>query len=151
MLLQDVTLFPVSMVTGKKTTWNVWNGLPEITDVLVRLSLGSADIANDDLTLIERFFVLLYGRTGSTASVNGARSWFFTKARSIDNWPPTLNVLFRHMYCSILQSSSWRQARNLLELLADRSKFGWDGASPIWMTIAEVAESCQELVSYRKM
>ena len=74
MLLQDVTLFPVSMVAGKKTTWNVWNGLPEITDVLVRLSLGSADIANDDLTLIERFFVLLYSRTGSTASVNGARS-----------------------------------------------------------------------------
>ena len=55
------------------------------------------------------------------------------------------------MYCSILQSSSWRQARDLLEPLADRSKFGWDGASPIWMTIAEAAESCQELVSYRKM
>ena len=52
----------------------MWNALPEITDVLVRLSLGSIDIDDDDLTLIERFFILLYGRTGSTPSVNGARS-----------------------------------------------------------------------------
>ena len=65
----------------------MWEAFPKITDALTRLSLDSADIADDDLTLIERFVVLLYDRTGSTASVNGARGWLFTKkGRSIDNW-----------------------------------------------------------------
>ena len=127
----------------------MWEAFPKITDVLARLSLDSADIADDDLTLIERFAVLLYDRTGSTASVNGARGWIFTKkGRSIENWPLTLNELLQHIYCSILQSSSWRQARNLLQLLSDRSKFRWDGASSIWITITEAAKSCQELVKY---
>ena len=75
---------------GEKTTSNVWETFPEITDVFARLSLGSADIADDDLILIERFAVLLYDRTGSTASVNCARRWLFTKkGMSIDNCSPT--------------------------------------------------------------
>ena len=46
LLLQDGTLFPVSMVAGKKTAWNVWEAFPELTDVFARLSLGSADTAD---------------------------------------------------------------------------------------------------------
>ena len=109
MLLQDVTLFPVSMVAGKKTAWNVWEAFPEITDVLARLSLGSADIADGDITFVERFVVLLYGWTASNASVNGARCWLFRKKRrSIDNCPPTLNALLRLIlfYFTKLASSS---------------------------------------------
>ena len=60
---------------GEKTAWNVWEAFPEITNV-----------ADDNLTLIERFVALLYDRTGSTSSVNAARRWVFTrKGRSIDN------------------------------------------------------------------
>lgn len=77
MFLQDVTLFPVSMVAGKKCVEYVENNACEITDVLARFLLGSADIAG--LILIERFIVLFYNRTGSTDSVNDTRSWLFTK------------------------------------------------------------------------
>ena len=105
---------------GRKTVWNVLEAFPEITDAFARLSLSSADIADDDLTLSEKFVVLLYDRIGSTAStalVNGARHSFFTKkGRSSNNYPPTLNALLQHIYCSILQSRSWRQARNYGEL-----------------------------------
>ena len=60
---------------GEKTAWNVWEAFPEITNV-----------ADDNLTLIERFVALLYDRTGSTSSVNATRRWVFTrKGRSIDN------------------------------------------------------------------
>ena len=125
----------------------MWKAFPEITDVFARLSLGSADIADDDLTLIERSVFLLYDGTGSNSSANGACCWLLKKkGMSINNCPPTLNALLQHIYCSILQSSTWCQAQNLLQLLADRSKFGWDGTSPIWMTIAEAAKSCRELV-----
>ena len=97
MLLQDVTLLPVSMVTGTKLL-GMWGAFLEITDVLARLLLGSADIVDEDLTLIERFFVLLYDRTGSTASTNGARRLLFkNKGKSIGNCPPTLNALLQHI------------------------------------------------------
>ena len=111
--------------------------------------MDSADITDNDLRLIERFVVLFYDQVGSTASVNGACHWLFTKkkGRSIDSCPPTLNALLQHIYCSILQSSRWHQARNLLQLFADKSKFEWNGTSPIWMTIAEAAKSCQELAT----
>ena len=79
MLLQDVTLFPVSMVVEKKNAWNVWERFSEIIDVFARLSLGSVGIADDHLTLIERFVALLYDRTGIAASANGARCWLFKK------------------------------------------------------------------------
>ena len=127
---------------GKKSAWNVLEAFPEITAVFARLSLGF----DDDVTLIERFVVLLYDRTGSSVSINCARRRLFTKkGRSIDNCLPTLNALLQHIYRSILQSSSWRQAQNLLQLRADWSKFGWDTASHIGRIIAEAAKSRQEL------
>lgn len=43
----------------------MWEAFPEVTDVFARFSLGPADIAYDDLTLIERL-VLLNERTGLT-------------------------------------------------------------------------------------
>ena len=70
----------------------VGNNACEITDVLARFILGSADITG--LILIERLIVLLYDGTGSTDSVNDARGWLFTKKdRSIKNCPSTLNAL----------------------------------------------------------
>ena len=72
--------------------------------MFARLLLRSADIADDDLTLIKRFVVFLYDRIGSAASVKGAHRWLFTaKGRSVDNSLPTLNVPLQHIYCSILQ------------------------------------------------
>lgn len=71
---------------------HVGNNACEITDVLARFILGSADITG--LILIERLIVLLYDGTGSTDSVNDARSWLFMKKdRSIKNCPSTLNAL----------------------------------------------------------
>lgn len=102
---------------------------------------GSAGIVDDDLTLIDRFFVFLYNRTGSTASVNGTRRWFFVKkGRSLDNCPPTLNGLLQHISRSILQSSNWCQTRNLLRLLPDQSNTEWDDDFPICMKISEAAK-----------
>ena len=74
----------------------------------VRLSLGNAEISQNDIDLIERFVVLLYDRVGSTSSVNHARHWLFTKkGRPIDNCPPTADALLQHIRRAILQSSIW--------------------------------------------
>ena len=57
----------------KKTAWVVWAAFPEITDAFARLSLSSTIIDEGVLSLLERFVVLLYDRTGSSMSVNDAR------------------------------------------------------------------------------
>lgn len=57
----------------------MWGSFSEVADVFARLSLGSGDIADNDLTLIERFVVLVYDQTGSTVFVNGACCWLLTK------------------------------------------------------------------------
>ena len=133
---------------GKKTAWVVWAAFPEITDALARLSLRIT--INDEesvLLLLERFVVLLYDRRGSSMSVNDARRWVFTmKGRSIENCPPTSDALLQHIRRAVLQSICWRQALLVEQELPDREHFGWKGLSPVWMTVAEAAKSCQELV-----
>ena len=52
----------VSSFVGKKTTWNTWNVLPELTDVLLQLSSTPCDIPEDVIPIIERFVILLYDR-----------------------------------------------------------------------------------------
>ena len=100
--------------------------------MFARFSLRSADTTDDNLTLIERF-----GRTGLTASVNGARCWIFTKkSRSMGNFSSTLNALLQHISRFILQGSSWCQNQSMLQLLAYQR-----------MSIGETAKSCQELAN----
>ena len=142
MPLQDMTLFPVSMVARKKAPWKVWEAFPEVTDVFARFSLGPADIAYDDLTLIERL-VLLNERTGLTPLLM-VQPLAFSRRRI--GLLAMSNALLQDIHCSNLWSNSWLQDRNLLHFLADRSKFVWNGVSPRWMTIEEAAKSCQKLV-----
>ena len=119
----------------------MWKAFLEIKDVFTRLCWHSWWWFN-----IDRFFVFLYNRTGSTASVNGARHWLFAKkGRSLDNCPPTLNGLLQHVCRSILQSSNWCQTWNLLQLLPDQSNIERDDDFPICMNISEAAKSCLEL------
>ena len=49
----------VSNFVGKKTAWNTWNLLPELTDVLLQLSSAPRDIPEDVIPIIERSVILL--------------------------------------------------------------------------------------------
>ena len=62
---------------GKKTTWDVWNVYPALTNILCRLMLMSEKFEDNCMAVIERFVVLLYDRT--SAIVNQARKDLFPK------------------------------------------------------------------------
>ena len=49
--------------------------------------MRSDDIADDNLTLTERFVVLLYGRIGSAASANGAHRWLSRRRTGLSITP----------------------------------------------------------------
>ena len=48
---------------GKKTAWNIWKVFPEVTSAFEEFLLMQADISESAMAVLERFVVLLYGRT----------------------------------------------------------------------------------------
>ena len=51
---------------GKKTAWNTWEVIPEVTEAFEDLLLMQQDMSEATLALLERFVVLLYDRTKKT-------------------------------------------------------------------------------------
>ena len=58
------------------------------------LSNGPAELTDDDMDTMERFFVLLYNRTSSLKKINEARKQIIAKGnRQLENIPPTREAL----------------------------------------------------------
>ena len=82
---------------GKKTAWNTWNVLPELTGVLVQLSCAPSDIPEGVMLTIERFVILLYDRTSICTDINKARQKLFAKRNNIKQISPTRAALEQHV------------------------------------------------------
>ena len=82
---------------GKKTSWNTWNVLPELTNVLLQLSSAPRDISEDVIPIIERFVILLYDRTNTCTDINKARQQLFAKRTNVKQIPPTRAALKQHI------------------------------------------------------
>ena len=95
---------------GKKTFYEAWKNVPEITPLFCKLSqINSAvDINEDEYRLIEKFVVVLYNRTCNTETVNAAgRKLFAQENGTIENIPPTKAALYQHISRSVIQASKW--------------------------------------------
>ena len=64
---------------GKKTVRSIWNFMPNLREVFNHLSHAQAEVTDDDMDNIERFFVLLYSRTSSLKKVNEACKQLFAQ------------------------------------------------------------------------
>ena len=100
---------------------------------------------------IERFFVLMYSNTCSSATVNDARHHLFSNGcRSINSIPATGN-LFEHVQSSLLQASFiWKQSITCHQEIPVFDKWGWEQDStigngshsgPHWLTQARLVPS----------
>ena len=98
---------------GKKTAWTAWNSIPVLTDIMITLTEApeSFTIEFVHMQCIERFVVLMYSKTCSSATVNDARHHLFSNgSRSINSIPATQAALFEHVKMSLLQASFiWKQ------------------------------------------
>ena len=136
---------------GKKTAWNAWNVFPEAKQVFEALQLMQTDMNESTMATVERFVVLLYNRTSDIMNVNESRKYLFTqKGRSLENLPPTLEVLKQHTKRAIYQSYCWNRALFPQQELPDPADWGWKkgptGWEPLWTTLSEASQPCSELI-----
>ncbi len=83
---------------GKKTAWDTGRAFNEVTTTFLALSTGPALVTDCDVTVLERFTILLYDRTSSMVNIDQARQHLFTKkGRAMDALPPTKAALMQHI------------------------------------------------------
>ena len=141
---------------GKKTAWQAWEALPELTGVLLELrqSPDKLTIESPQMRCLDRVFVLQYSRTCDASSVNQARQILFTKGlRSFESLPPTQCALFQHIKRSLLQACFyWKQATVSVQHIPDVSKWGWQFVEsrkewcPFWTHLDDVSTASRILL-----
>ena len=136
---------------GKKTAWAAWNVYPEVTEAFEELIHMTYPISDRTLEVIERFVVLMYGRTSDLSTVNDARKQLFAqKSRSLENIPPTQAALEQHLKRALYQCNCWNMCLSPDPQLPDPSDWGWTKVStewqPFWTTLPEASKSCYELM-----
>lgn len=139
---------------GKKTAWEVWKSLPEITEVFQRLSTTPDEVTDADLKELERYVVLLYSRTSQLTDVNEARKHLFSYCnRNLENIPPSRAALLQHVKRAAYQAGYvWGQTLEANPTLPSPSEWGWKLDSeriwvPLWSTLPEASKGCRELIT----
>ena len=136
---------------GKKTAWNTWKVYPEVIKAFEEFPLMQTEISDVAMETLEQFVVLLYDCTSDIMTVNDSRKYLFTqKTRSLENLPPTCEVLKQHIKRARYQSICWKRALTPMQELPDPANWGWrktsTGWEPLWSTISEASLACHELI-----
>ena len=137
---------------GKKSFFQTWEVLPEITDTFLKLSSYPVDVNDTDEEMLEKFISLLYDRSSQSLNVDYTRKKLFSqKNTSFDNLPPTSAALKYHIQRAVYQASIvWGQSLINTPTYHSPEQWGWkkssDGAFEIvWTHLSAIAQSCSEL------
>ena len=97
---------------AKKTVFQTWNILPDVTDVFVKLSNYPPVITSDDQAVIDQFVITMYDRSTSLTEIDAVRlDMFARKQRPYDSIPPTKAALTEHTKRATYQAGYiWGQA-----------------------------------------
>ncbi|KAG7162384.1 hypothetical protein Hamer_G007911, partial [Homarus americanus] len=63
---------------GKKTAWDIWRSCEQATHMFLLLTASPGAIIDEQLAVLERFIVLLYGRNSEIKKVNDALKYLYT-------------------------------------------------------------------------
>ena len=136
---------------GKKSAWQTWNVCTEASATFAKLSKQPTRVDEDDMNILERFVVVMYGRSSEATCANDARlDLFARKQRSFDAIPPTQAALKEHVKRSAYQARCvWSQAIIRQPEVQSPSDFGWKRFGGrwkiVWTTMPPIATGCQEL------
>lgn len=126
--------------------------MPEIHARLTCLSFLQEQVTDEDVSVIERFVILMYSRTSQFHNVNAAwKQMFLYGNRQIDKVPPSHNALYQHILRAVYQSGHiWVQMLLRNPAMPSPSEWGWtklsDNWIPLWSTLPEASKCCQELI-----
>ena len=137
---------------GKKSFYQTWEVMQEITNTFVKLSNYPVDFNDTDEDMLEKFISLLYDRSSQSFSVDNTRKKLFSqKNTAFDNLPPTKAALRYHIKRAVYQASIiWGQSLINIPSYHSPEQWGWkknqDGAFEIvWTHLSAIAQSCSEL------
>lgn len=137
----------------KNNVWSIWNSMPNLGEVFNHLSHAPAEVTDDDMDNIERFFVVLHSRTSPLKKVNEARKQLFAQGnRQSENTPPTKEALRQHVKRAVFQAGHiWGQSQIANPELPSPADWGWaknadDVWHPFWTVIPEASKGCRELI-----
>uniref|UniRef100_UPI00358E9C5E uncharacterized protein n=1 Tax=Myxine glutinosa TaxID=7769 RepID=UPI00358E9C5E len=140
---------------GKRTAWSSWNAFVDVTPDLCRLAQTPTTASITQLLPnIERYIVLMYDRGSSDDNVNMARKTLFTqKGRSIENIPPTQDVLYQHLLRVGYQAGHvWGQALLKAPHLPSPAEFGWTRKNNLaewevmWRNLPPAGAACRAVI-----
>ena len=76
---------------SKKDTWHAWDVYPEAS---AELSMASPVVGNEEKNVLERFVIIIYGRSSSATVTDSVRlDMFARKQKSYDAIHPTSEAL----------------------------------------------------------
>ena len=131
-----------------------WEAHQAVTSTLVELSRTPDTVSDDAVKELERFTILLYDRTSTSTCINETRQLLFTrKGRQMQGLPPTKAALEQHIKRAVLQGvHDWGQAMIRDRVLPSPGDWGWtcpEKWEPLWTTLPQSSETCQELLHCR--
>ena len=103
---------------GKKTEYSVWKVFSDVTEVFEDFMFSISD-----LSLLERFVVLLYDWTSDPLMVNHVRKWLLHRSQSLEVIPPSQAVLEDHIKRASYRVHFWSSNSN--GRTSQSSIFGW--------------------------
>ena len=112
---------------GKISAMDTWSVYTDFTEALSALLANPGVPPDEELAIIEQYFVYLYDRSSEASAVNAARlDLFCRKGHPIERIPPTRGALIQHILRSIYQASCWEQMSEKSQKLLDPASFGWE-------------------------
>ena len=87
---------------GKISALDTWSVYTDFTEALSALLANPGVSPDEELAIIEQYFVYLYDRSSEASMVNAARlELFCRKGRPIESIPSTRGALIQHILHSI--------------------------------------------------
>ena len=129
------------------------NVYEDVTPASATLSNNpSTEAVYESLPLLERFVVLMYGRTGSCVSANKARLDLLPTRTRMDAIPPTSAALLQHVKrAAYMAGHFWGQSLIASPNFPSPSEWAWQHSSrgqwePVWTLLPEVSKVCELLL-----
>ena len=126
--------------------------MPKIHARLKCLSSATDQVTDQDVSVIERFVILMYSSTLQFYTVIAVRKHMFSYGnRQIDKVPPSHSALYQHILRAVYQSGHvWGQMLLRNPELPSPSDLGrtkyFGNWIPLWSTLTEASKGCQELI-----
>ena len=150
----DTNSQPVNI--GKKTAWDRWRSMPEMTQVFIWLLENPEKFTMDSWVWnpLERYLIVQYSKSCSSSSLNDARLKLFRSGnKTLEHLPPTSAAYFQHVKRAILQASFfWRQSLTPQQIIPNFSSYGWKYDKlfkqwvPHWTELSDTSTACAFLV-----